>query len=395
MPRIADVLERESRTVDLEPGDFERLLGRRERKQRNQRLAAGAVGVFVALATGIVLVRSLTSDRIPADPPVKPRPAPVAPGSLAYALDGDIYVADPDGSNAAKIADGRPGEDCGGVGGYWAEGSIWSPDGRYLAYRYSDCSSAEFGWGGVVISDAEGNVFAKFPTEAGWDIGWSPDSTRVAVWDSIGDPVASGGYPIGVYALDGARQTQLTVPLGMRPGGDHDPMWLPDGEALVFPWSDVVVPIDGSTPYHLRFPDLPSDGLVTYSPDGSHVAYDTRRSLTIARSDGSEPREVFEDAAGSLTWSPTGERIAFTTRKGELRLLDVATGTARLLAESDESEILFVIDFSAQGDRVLFSKSDDRGGRSSLWSINANGSDLRRLVAGTPWGDWWSSGQAP
>ena len=76
MPRIEDVLERESRTVDLEQGDFERLLLRRERKQRNRQLRAGAVGVIVALAMGIALVRSLTSDGIPADPPVDPTPAP-------------------------------------------------------------------------------------------------------------------------------------------------------------------------------------------------------------------------------------------------------------------------------------------------------------------------------
>ena len=83
MPRIADVLERESRTVDLEQGDFERLLGRRERKERNRRIRAGAVGVIVALAAGIFLVRSLTSDPTPANPP-EPRPAPAAAGTLAY-----------------------------------------------------------------------------------------------------------------------------------------------------------------------------------------------------------------------------------------------------------------------------------------------------------------------
>src|SRR5919204_5558566 len=106
MPKIADVLERESRTVDLEHGDFERLLGRRERKQRNARIRAGAVGVIVTLATGIVLVRSLTSDGVPANPPVEPTPtpAPGVSGALAYALDGDIYLADPDGSNAVTIA---------------------------------------------------------------------------------------------------------------------------------------------------------------------------------------------------------------------------------------------------------------------------------------------------
>ena len=76
MPRIADALERESRTVDLEQGDFERLLGRRERKQRNRRIRAGALGVIVALAIGTIFVRSLTSDPIPADPRPTPAPAP-------------------------------------------------------------------------------------------------------------------------------------------------------------------------------------------------------------------------------------------------------------------------------------------------------------------------------
>jgi Tol biopolymer transport system component len=387
MPRIADILERESRTVDLEQGDFERLLGRRERKQRNRQIRAGAVGVIVALTMGIALVRSLTSDPVPADPPAKPRPAPATAGTLAYALDGDIYVADPDGSNAVKIADGRSAEDCGGVGGYWAEGSIWSPDGRYLAYRYSDCSGAEFEWGGVVISDAAGNVHATFPAD-GWDIGWSPDSTRIAVWDVLFET-------IGIYGLDGDRQTRLTVPPGMLAGGDHDPMWLPDGQSVMFPWDDTVVPIDGSTPYHLQLPDLPRGGLVTYSPDGSLVAYSTGRSLVVASADGSEPREVFGGWAGSLTWSPTGDRIAFTTRKGQLRLLNVPTGTVTFLTEIGKSDYLSPIDFSPEGDRILFSRSDDRGGRGSLWSINSDGSALRRVVAGTVWGDWWSPRQTP
>jgi Tol biopolymer transport system component len=66
-----------------------------------------------------------------------------------------------------------------------------------------------------------------------------------------------------------------------------------------------------------------------------------------------------------------------------------------LLTEIGKSDYLSPIDFSPEGDRILFSRSDDRGGRGSLWSINSDGSDLRRLVAGTAWGDWWSPGQAP
>jgi hypothetical protein len=333
MSRIADVLEREGRSVDLEPGDFERLLGRRERKQRNRRIRAGAVGVIVALAMGIILVRSLTSDGVPADQP----PAPAASGTLAYALDGDIYVADPDGSNAVKIADGAA--ECAGHSEYWAEGSMWSPDGRYLAYRYSDCSSGPEWLEGVVISDAEGNVLARFPTGRGWEIRWSPDSTRVAVWDSFAET-------IGVYWLDGARQTQLTVPPGWQGCGDTDPHWMPDGTSL---WvCSVELPLDGGTPQQL--PSSHSDACSSEdvcSPDGSHFAYVDHRSLIVARSDGS----------GSVT------------------LLTVEHGT-----------ILGAIGFSQQGDRILFSRRE--AGESSLWSIGVDGSDPRLVVAGAFEGEW-------
>ena len=386
MPRIADVLERESRTVDLEQGDFERLLGRRERKQRNRRIRAGALGVIVALATGLIFVRSLTSDPIPADRP-EPRPAPAASGTLAYTIDGDVYVADQDGSNAVKIADGHGDDRCGGGGdggNYSAEGSIWSPDGRYLAYRYSDCSNPE-SFGGV-ISDAEGNVLAKFPRD-GWQIAWSPDSTRVAVWDSLFET-------IGVYGLDGARQTQLTMPPGWEPQGDHDPAWMPGGTSLMV--DDVEVPLDGATPRQLPLPA--SAAWTTYSPDGSLVAYGTPGSLTVARSDGSEPREVFGDWGGGLAWSATGDRIAFTTHlrspafsSAELRVLDVATGSVTLLTEVGRGSWLEVIGFSPKGDRIRFSRTEDpTAGESSLWSIGVDGSGARLVVAGTMDGEWLS-----
>jgi Tol biopolymer transport system component len=328
----------------------------------------------------------------PAEP--SPAPPPASLGSLAYGVGGDIYVADWDGANAVRIADGLPPSDCGGMREYWAEGPIWSPDGRYLAYRHTNCEAPEGIWN-VVISDAEGNLVAEFPSGRGWDIGWSPDSTRVAVWVSLSET-------IGVFGLDGVRQALLTVPPGMLSGGDHDPMWLPDGESLMFPWEDVVVPIDGSTPYHLQLPDLPRDGYVTYSPDGSRVAYLAERSakdsLVVAEADGSNPQVVFDDWTGEPVWSPAGDRIAFVSfvstphmSDGQLRLLDVATGTVTLLAEA---EGLSVIDFSPEGDRILLLKERTTG-VSSLWSVNADGSDLRRLVAGTFWGDWLSPGPTP
>src|SRR5829696_333554 len=301
-----------------------------------------------------------------------PQPSPPSParmGSLAYGVDGEIYVAHWDGSNPVRITDGRRRN-------YWGEGPIWSPDGRYLAYRHTNCDGPEDACRHVVISDPQGNVIAEFPAD-GWDISWSPDSTRVAVWATVFET-------IGVFGVDGERQALLTMPPGWRPAGDHDPVWLPDGKSLVL--QGVVIPIDGSTPYK-----LPS-ARGTPSPDGSHVAHASRKSLVIAGADGSNPQVVFDDGVWNPVWSPTGDRIAFTTWKRgtggviELQVLDVATGTVTLLAKA--ADPVEVIDFSPEGDRILFARMEGgRIGVGSLWSVNADGSDApRRLVAVTSWG---------
>jgi Tol biopolymer transport system component len=312
---------------------FQRLVDRRDRKERNQRLAAGAVAIIVVLATGVFLAGSLTSNGVPAD---QPRPAPAPLGSLAYTLDGDVFVADGDGSNALKIVDGRSAEDCYGWSGeYWAEGPMWSPDGRYLAFRrFTDCGGEAPYPGNVVISDAEGNVLASFPAE-GWDISWSPDSTRVAVWDRFPER-------IGVFGLDGGRQALLSMPDWWSVPGDVDPGWVPNGTSL-FVDPDVELPLDGSAPRRLPggAPNDPAG-----DADGFDIGVD-HGALTIARSDGSE----------------------------SMMLVPAERGT--------ELEAMAV---SPEGDRVLFSKIVD--GEPSLWSIGVDGSDPGLIVAGTTQGEW-------
>jgi Tol biopolymer transport system component len=253
-----------------------------------------------------------------------------------------------------------------------------------------------------MISDPDGNLVTSFPGE-GWLISWSPDSTRVAVWVRLWET-------IGVYGLDGERQALLTVPPGMMAGGDYDPVWLPDGASLMVPYG-VEIPLDGSTPRKLPWADQ-HEGEAWYSPDGSRVAYTTHTpleglvlrfgehqggSFVVAAADGSHAQEVFGARVWKPVWSPTGDRIAFTSgKRTELRVVDVATGTVTSLAEKDGSDILSVLDFSPEGDRILFSRTEDQGtGANSLWSVNVDGSNLRRLVAGTDWGDWLSPNQTP
>lgn len=332
----------------------------------------------------------------PADQSVPP--SRMALGALAYFLDGDLYVADWNGANPVRIVNGRPGTG-GCTDEFWAEGTIWSPDGRYLAARHATkCQDGLSEWWDAVIIDPEGEVLASIPSE-GWLISWSPDSTRVAVWITWGET-------IGIYGLDGARQGLLTLPPGLMAGGDFDPVWSSDGGSLLVPHG-VEIPLNGSTPRQLPLVD-PRSQDAAYSPDGSRVAYVDRvdhvGSLVVAAADGSDAREVIAPWVQRPVWSPTGDRIAFmySERGGlastELRVLEVATSevTSLVAAGGGSDPFLGVIEFSPEGDRILFLRTDDRDrGTSSLWSINADGSDPRRLVTGPVWGDWQSLGPTP
>ena len=384
------------------PNDaFERFVDHKGRKQRNRRIRAGALGVIVALAAGILFVRSLTLDSVPANPPVEPTPAPLS-GAIAYNLQGHIHVAGLDGSNPVAIEDVVTVDDeCSGT--VYTIFPSWSPNGRYLAFNRQCVDPALIE---VVIADLQGNVVESFRVAQAYlqEIAWSPDSTRVAVWDEY--HLREGTYTIGVHGIDGTRQAQIEMPPGWEPSDGGAPTWTPDGASLIV--SELEVPLDGDTPREIPFHGTFTDpsggwwpGALAYSPDGSQMAYGTPQGLMVARADGSDPREVSGDGAHTAAWSPNGELIAvasadpgdrpdtpegilYEQSPNRLRVVDVATGSTTVLSEGAWFE---VIGFSPDGDRVLFGEHRDVAGQpgtslDSIWSIGVDGSDARQIVVG-------------
>ena len=327
-------------------------------------------------------------------------------GHLAYGLDGDIYLADWDGANAVKVADGASGGPA-TCGSNWGEGPIWSADGRHFAYRSSSGERSASGdpcTGLVVITDAVNNSVASFPG-VGWRISWSPDSTRVATWVDL-------GTTIGIYGFGGGRQALLTVPTDCPLPGDFDPVWSPDGNSLVI--AGCVVPLDGGPPRRAPASDPASHFRAAYSPDLARIAYidyPSSASLVIAKTDRTQVRVLAGATSGSNGYGPgpaydspvlsqTGDRVAFTWSPAlydqtsdqslsvaELRVVDVASGTVTTLARVTGNPSLRPIRFSPEGDRILFSSGHDNG-VTTLWSIGVDGSGARLLVQGTDWGDW-------
>ena len=219
----------------------------------------------------------------------------------------------------------------------------WSPDGQHLAYRSWDDPSPDRG---VFITDVSGRDVVSFPG-GGWNVAWSPDSTRVATWVSE--------RTVGVYGLDGKREALLPLPRGFGVYRDGDPTWSRDGAVLISlrpdpggdPRQTWELPLDGGAPRVLPGYDLLR---TVYSPDGARSATVHYRgdadpaSLVIAAADATVLRSltgssvvpcpndgwdlrwgprpslppsggpcgpsgaVFEDPV----WSPTGDRVAFT-----------------------------------------------------------------------------------
>jgi Tol biopolymer transport system component len=351
---------------------------------------------IVALAAGAILIGARL---------FQPSPLPTGRlGHLAYGLDGDIYLADWDGRNPVRIADGTPEPSRGGpnaCNGNWGEGPMWSPDGRHFAYR---SASGDRCGGTVVITDPVSKSVASF-LGTGWLVSWSPDSTRVATWVDL-------AKTIGIFGFDGGRQALLTVPAGCALPGDFDPVWSPDGMSVVI--AGCMVPVDGRAPGRVPANDPRSHWDAAYSRDWSRIAfiaYPDSPSLVIAKADGTELR-VLAGAVSGLNGpghgpayerpvvSPTGDRVAFiwspdfydqTLNQSvgiyELRVVDVASGTVTTLASASGAFPLAPMRFSPEGDRILFSRREANN-VTSLWSVQTDGSDARLLVPGSEWGDW-------
>ena len=139
-----------------------------------------------------------------------------------------------------------------------------------------------------------------------------------------------------------------------------------------------------------------SSGDVRFSPDGSRMAANVAGTIFVANADGTDPRAVVPGPGGGgplMIWSPTGTQLAYVVwsdvagTEMNIRVVDIASGTDRAVVTGlPNVNGPGLLGWSPDGDRLLFAGLDQPG--SSLWSINADGTDRRLLVDGTGSGEW-------
>lgn len=266
---------------------------------------------------------------------------------------------------------------------------IWSPDGRRLViFPYPDGFGGD---AGAWIAEVDtGDSRLLFDNSVG-GFAWSPDGTRIAVQ---GRSQHFGPAGLWVMNADGSNSQRLSA------RSAFDPLWLPDGSEIRYVeypsghlWAATV---DGggerrltSTPVRALHGTLE----FRWSPDGTRVLYraDNLRymgeeGIWMVNADGSNPQRLLPDGASLPRWSPGGNRIAFLmqTVLGEqdsyvevspvsLWAVDADGSNPRRLVEAG----VYNFAWSPDGTQIAYFTEGNSGG---LWVVNADGSNPRQLT---------------
>ena len=326
-------VERALGGAEVRPITLDAFHTRRERKRRNQRLAAGAVGVSIALAGAFIAARVLDtfSDRTAGQP--------VRNGEIVFKGASGLSLADPSGSSARVVV--RNVEEHPSACDFDREhpcsygGWAWSPDGTRLAFVYGDLSAGLLGDMSLYVMDAATNdvrLVARCPAGPGDPTGdcdngsrlsWSPDSEQIAI--------ASGDSLFLVDAASG-EMTQVTgCEACSYQGPAHEPAWSPNGERIAFSGNDLMlsVSVDGSA---VRTLVRSSDAGISingadprWSPDGTQLTFSADEGVYVVNADGSGLTLLVSQGPGGRQAPRPGRRTAAGSSTSTRRVRGMGT----------------------------------------------------------------------
>jgi TolB protein len=244
-------------------------------------------------------------------------------GLIAFDSEGDIWVAEPDGSNVRRLTDDPALE----------REPVWSPDGTRLAFLVDgdpgrqDLVHTDASGGDRVVA-ARGLVVPQLYQQA-----WSPDGRQLTYSNTI----EGGHLRVFVAQADGSGTEQIGDP-GLPA---RAPAWSPDGRSIAFSGgSATTAPVEPNDPARRGLYVMDADGsnvrlvswvtgltsvdpgMPLWSPDSSSIvatAGDTATDITadiwVFQADGQGESRISDRDGGSdnywATWSPDGRWVAW------------------------------------------------------------------------------------
>jgi sugar lactone lactonase YvrE len=314
-------VERAAERFRAPEGSFERLTLRRNKKRRDRRIRAGAVGLMVALALGWWGLQAIRTTPVPADPaptPDDPQPLGIfadVGGWITYGDETGIWAVDPahpgDASDQVQLST-EP-----------AEPIAWSPDGSMLLVMFQDRFEEYLADPELHVLNPDG-TWNRLRHENGYITGGSftPDGAGVVY------AVRHSGSAIYVADLDSGTSRLVTDAVEIP----YEPAFSPDGSQIAYfdgsgdhSNSLHVMNADGSDVRELTEPDYGHIDELAWSPDGSRLAFSLEGGgAWVVGVDGSGLTELIPDGE-NVAWSPDGTRISFQRRAGT-RVQEVRNG---------------------------------------------------------------------
>jgi Tol biopolymer transport system component len=310
-----------------------------------------------------------------------------------------LMVSALDGSNAKQINDGSS----------IAWNNHWSPDGKRIAFTGRNDPKGELA---VFVMNADGSERRQLshiaPEEGGaqWPV-WSPNGRQLAI--QVNNRKQKNFAHI--WIVDVATGEARKLAAHDQPYLDETPSWFPDGKRLALQSNRTgkmevwVMNADGSgqrqvtgtqqstqrVERHASLPVATGDGKrIFFSSDR-----DGRPQIYSMNLDGTDERRLSDLSAFDMApdSSSDGEVILFLFFPSE----DAPTEIALMRADgSGRRTVTAVKDprwprISPNGKRIAFTAKDDNGA-STIFTMNVDGSDLRRFPSGLSqaWDPAWS-----
>ncbi len=116
-----------------------------------------------------------------------------------------------------------------------------------------------------------------------------------------------------------------------------------------------------------------------FSPDGKKIAYAVEGVLYTMDSDGSNKKKVSGDAElneDKFSFSPDGKRILFLTNYN-IWTVNTDGSDLRQLTEGNNSNYL---SWSSNGEKLVFTKSDEEKNTNDIWIVNREGKNQVTLT---------------
>jgi len=260
----------------------------------------------------------------------------------------DIWLADPDGGNMARLTEGIQ---------FYVTVSIYNEVGEPTLSRIVETTYLD----------------------------WSPDGRRIA----FGAFPEGGGRDIFIMGADGENVVNLTW---RRGGKDDDPSWAPDGRRIAFvsnrDGNDDIFAMngDGTDPVNLTS-HSGVDREPSWSPDGQRIAFasfrEGSRDIYVMDADGGNLTRLTDDGGtdSEPEWSPDGQRIAFAAARGSKRLniwaMDADGSNLVKLTRSPRGFTMPT--WSPDGSTIAFVATLGTGWP-GIRTMNADGTDLKTII---------------